>query len=152
MPPKEWKVNEEVTEILDFDPLYYNNLNESEKKYEWYGVDLDGTLVEYHGEERGLTFMGKPIPKTVDYVKKMIDEGKEVRIFTARIGKVTLSLFPKVTKNDVIKSINEWCLKHIGKILIVTNEKDYGMVSLRDDRCIQVIPNTGEIVKAKDDI
>jgi len=29
----------------------------------------------------------------------------------------------------------------------VTNEKDYRMLQLWDDRCIQVIPNTGELIK-----
>ena len=44
---------------------------------------------------------------------------------------------------DAITPIKEWCLKHIGQKLEVTNVKDFGMIELWDDRAVQVIPNTG---------
>lgn len=124
-------------------------MSEDEKKYKWYGVDLDATLAEYHGHNsgpKGLTVIGNPIPKMVEKVKAMIMEGKDVRIFTARIGRIALSRNPDVTKQEVMRAIIAWCCDHIGKPLIVTNEKDYGMVELIDDRCRQVIPNTGEFI------
>lgn len=43
----------------------------------WIGVDLDGTLAEYHGWDDGR--IGAPIPKMVQRVKQWLAEGKEVR-------------------------------------------------------------------------
>lgn len=40
--------------------------------------------------------------------------------------------------------IEQWCLKHIGVVLEVTNVKDFGMVELWDDRCVRVLKNTGQ--------
>ena len=77
-------------------------------------------------------------------VKRWIAEGREVRIVTARVS-------PKdsQTKEEVEQirtMIEDWCEKHLGKRLQVTNEKDHGMIELWDDRAIQVIKNTGERV------
>ena len=50
----------------------------------WYGVDLDGTLAEYHGWVSP-THIGAPIPKMLYRVGRWLAEGKEVRIMTARV-------------------------------------------------------------------
>ena len=50
----------------------------------WIGIDLDGTLAEYDGW-KGVEHIGKPIPSMVERVKAWIIEGKDVRIFTARV-------------------------------------------------------------------
>lgn len=118
----------------------------------WIGVDLDGTLAEYHGWE-GAEQIGKPVPAMVERVKNWLEEGREVRIFTARVdgGETALALgnplgadFRDIAK--VREAIERWCLEHIGQVLPITNVKDYGMVTLFDDRCIQVEPNTGRII------
>jgi hypothetical protein len=44
--------------------------------------------------------------------------------------------------------IEQWCERHIGQVLPVTNRKDYGLIEFWDDRCVQVIPNTGIAVVA----
>ena len=99
----------------------------------WIGVDLDGTLAKYD-EWRGETHIGEPIPLMVDRVKKWLSEGVQVKIFTARA----------TSKNaEVHMSIQKWCITHIGVPLMITSSKDYGMIELWDDRCVQVIPNTG---------
>lgn len=112
----------------------------------WIGVDLDGTLAEYV-RWQGVEYIGEPIPLMVDRVKKWLEDGKDVRIFTVRVH-----------KNQDAKKIasakywiESWCMKHIGQMLPVTNEKDYGMIELWDDRCIQVIPNTGKRANGSDD-
>lgn len=51
----------------------------------WIAVDLDGTLAEYTTWQ-GVTHIGKPIPAMVDRIKMWLDEGIEVRIFTARMA------------------------------------------------------------------
>lgn len=107
----------------------------------WIGVDLDGTLAEYDGWVSP-THIGAPIPKMVERIKKWLSEGREVRIFTARVfagGRVDA-----IELQMVRQSISEWCYQHIGQILPVTCTKDYGMVELWDDRAVQVVPNTGE--------
>lgn len=104
----------------------------------WIGVDLDGTLAEYDGW-KGENHIGRPIPLMVERVKRWIAEGKEVKIFTARVW--------QEDSRDVRLAIHTWCEKHIGHTLEITCQKDYGMIELWDDRCVQVIPNTGVTVQ-----
>lgn len=118
----------------------------------WIAVDLDGTLAEYHGWVNTFN-IGKPIPKMVNRVKKWLVDGVEVRIFTARVDGGEIAGQMGIDKETcerykdipvITKMIQDWCEKHIGVRLPVTNRKDYGMIELWDDRAIQVIPNTGE--------
>lgn len=120
----------------------------------WIGVDLDGTLAEYHGWGKSDSFVpsiGEPVPAMLDRVKQWLLEGKDVRIMTARIN-------PKGRKNsDNPKAVEEyasmmkfkieaWCLHYIGQVLPITYEKDYMMIELWDDRCVHVELNTGRIL------
>ena len=107
----------------------------------WIGVDLDGTLARYEGFQ-GVDTIGEPIAPMVDRVKKWLASGKEVRIFTARMHG---HLMPLASGGiaDVLTPIQNWCEKHIGVVLDVTNKKDFGMEELWDDRCVQVEANTG---------
>lgn len=107
----------------------------------WIGVDLDGTLAEYHGWE-GPERIGKPIPEMVARVKRWLADGKEVRVFTARVG-------PQPTQEEVSvarSAIERWCIDNLGQVLQVTATKDFEMGRLFDDRCIQVETNTGRII------
>lgn len=104
----------------------------------WIGVDLDGTLAHYD-KWRGEHHIGKPIAPMVERVKQWRAEGREVRIFTARVwdggdGRDV---------SEVREVIERWCQEHIGEVLPVTNTKDYGMIELWDDRAVQVVPNIG---------
>jgi hypothetical protein len=103
----------------------------------WIAVDLDGTLAYYDGW-RGPEHIGEPIMPMVERVKAWLAEGIEVRIFTARVSDEagTRAGF----------AIADWCEKHIGQVLPVTNVKDYGMVELWDDRAITVEQNTGRMI------
>ena len=118
----------------------------------WIGVDLDGTLAHYDGW-KGIGHIGAPIPAMVSRVKRWLADGREVRIFTARVdgGEVAIGMGDQngVAHRDipmVRHYIEQWCLEHIGQVLLVTNVKDYGMVELWDDRAVQVRVNTGEPV------
>lgn len=129
----------------------------------WYGVDLDGTIAEYD-EWRGPEHIGAPIPKMIERVKRWLYYGDEVRIFTARV-------FPLMTvkPNDnvdliectypnnghtprhtdaiqAVLAIQKWCKEHLGQVLTVTCVKDYGMLTLYDDRAVQVEKNTGRLI------
>jgi hypothetical protein len=125
----------------------------------WIAVDLDGTLAEYHGWQN--TFhIGPPIPKMAERVKLWLAEGKDVRIFTARVdgGSVAAGMDKTIPSSvielyhqtdKIITMIQDWTELHVGARLPVTCFKDYGMVELWDDRCVQVIKNTGERVDGK---
>lgn len=103
----------------------------------WIAVDLDGTLARYDGWISS-EHIGEPISEMVNRVKKWITEGHDVRIFTARVC--------NNDEQNCRQHIENWCLDHIGVALPITNSKDYGMIELWDDRCVQVIPNTGKRV------
>ena len=105
----------------------------------WIGVDLDSTLAEYHGWDDGK--IGKAIPKMLERVKKWIADGQEVRIMTARAS---------AKSPASIKPIEDWLEENGIGGLTITNEKDYEMLELWDDRCVQVIPNTGERADGKE--
>ncbi len=42
--------------------------------------------------------------------------------------------------------LEEWCEKHLGKVVPITCKKDFHMWKLYDDRAVQVEPNTGRIL------
>jgi hypothetical protein len=107
------------------------------KRRGWIGVDLDGTLAEYHDWEGPYT-IGAPVPRMVEFVKQLLKEGYDVRIFTARIAGTDGSNI-----NDVMEVIEAWCYSHLGTTLPITNVKDYGMRVLYDDRAVAVQRNTG---------
>ncbi len=115
----------------------------------WIGVDLDATLAKYEGF-KGAEHIGEPIMPMVNRVKQWLENGKRVKIFTARVdgGTEALSMGNEHGEQfkhvEVVKTyIRAWCLKHIGQELEITNRKDYGMIELWDDRCVQVEANTG---------
>jgi hypothetical protein len=70
----------------------------------------------------------------VQRIRKWIEQGVEVRIFTAR-----------ASVPELIPEVEDWCLKHIGYRLIVTNRKDFGTIEIWDDRAVRVKPNLGVV-------
>lgn len=122
----------------------------------WIGVDLDGVLAHYNGWNNGE--IGTPVPLMVERVKRWLSEGKEVRIFTARVG-LSPGAYSLESKRFVdaefvaeeTAKIQDWCEKHLGVRLVVTNIKDFAMIELWDDRAVQVIINTGKRADGKDE-
>lgn len=106
----------------------------------WIGVDLDGTLAHYESWQ-GPAHVGAPVPAMVERVKRWIEQGNRVKIFTARI-----SARDEDERRVVRLAIEDWLEKNGLPRLEVTCVKDYAMIELWDDRCVQVIPNTGEPV------
>lgn len=113
----------------------------------WIGVDLDGTLAEYD-HWRGEEHIGAPIPAMVGRVQGWIAEGEEVRIFTARASLHGRSVEQRQAN---VARIKAWCVKHIGRVLDVTSDKDWGMKELWDDRAVQVAVNTGRSISEMPD-
>ena len=102
----------------------------------WIGVDLDGTLA-VHDNHSSLDTVGEPVPAMVDLVKKMINNGIRVKIFTARAG-----------DSEQLPIIRQWLKINGLPELEITNIKDYQMLRLYDDRAIQVEKNTGRLITA----
>lgn len=107
----------------------------------WIGVDLDGTLAHYEGWI-GPEHIGEPIAPMVERVREWIAAGIEVRIFTARVSHDGTQ--DRESQAEAARhAIEKWCRLKIGADLRVTNQKDYAMVELWDDRAVQVEMNTG---------
>ena len=97
----------------------------------WIGVDLDGTLAHdtgWHGPEQ----IGPPIPEMLERVRNWLNEGRRVKIFTAR-----------ATIPQQIPPIRDWLRAQGLPELEVTNVKDFAMIECWDDRAVEVITNTG---------
>jgi len=110
----------------------------------WIGGDLDGTLARYDGW-KGPEHIGEPIPEMLDRVKRWRREGRDVRIFTARVWEDgTEERAHEVRKAKL--AIGVWCMRHLGESLPVTCEKDPYMIELWDDRVVVVEPNRGRPV------
>lgn len=129
-------------------------------------VDLDGTLAEYshwHSPEH----IGAPIPKMIERVKRWLEKGKDVRIFTARHFPLGLNyaeligpdkefatweeLMQRVLEAKIAdEAIDNWGICQFGKTLPITCTKNFKMYEQWDDRAIQVIPNTGERADGKE--
>jgi hypothetical protein len=111
----------------------------------WIGVDLDGTLAEYHGWS-GEDVIGVPIYPMIEKVQKKIRQGYRIKIMTARVCHMGHTIERIKINRRIIK---DWCLNNIGMELEVTSEKDCLMAELWDDLVKQVIPNTGIFYEEK---
>lgn len=105
----------------------------------WIGVDLDGTLAEYHGWI-GVEHIGPPIEPMVERVRTWLRAGVPVRIFTARVS-------GQRARDESLPAIEAWCIAVFGTVLPVTNVKDFGMIELWDDRAVAVEHNTGRVLR-----
>lgn len=108
----------------------------------WIGVDFDGTLAVYD-QWRGAEHCGEPIAPMVERVKGWLAEGKHVRIVTARVYSPNNKARRQAEAAIALLAIQDWCFQHLGQKLPVTCVKDFAMIELWDDRCVQMERNTG---------
>lgn len=124
----------------------------------WVGVDLDGTMFHYE-KWVGWNKFGEPIVPMVRRIQEWLNDGKEVRVVTARVGlPVFMGHTPhfsthkwhtcyvtgeKFSDAMMVAAIQDHTVKHIGARLPVQCWKDVHMIELWDDRAVQVIANTG---------
>lgn len=103
-------------------------------------VDFDGTLCTYVlSPKLSPEIHGEPVPSMVERVKLWLNQGRDVVIFTAR-----------ATTQEAIPPVEDWCEKHLGRKLKVTNIKTLDIVEIWDDRAISVKVNTGEFLDANE--
>lgn len=100
----------------------------------WIGIDLDGTLA-ICDSILNMSQIGSPVPKMINFVKGLIEKKHRVKIFTAR-----------ASDPDQVQLVKKWLKENSLPDMEITNIKDFGMIVLYDDRAIQVITNTGDIV------
>lgn len=117
------------------------------KNQKWDGIDFDGTL-SYYEKWEGHTKFGPPIKEMCEFVKKEHDNGRNIKIFTARVSEVSLGGFPR---EDVVMAIQDWCENHIGFRPEVTCEKDRWLNKIYDDRAVSVIKNKGIMLNPQDE-
>ena len=103
--------------------------------------DLDGTLAVIESGKFDPTEIGKPVMPMVRLLQDYLKKGFDVKIFTARYA-------DEKNREAVVKAIEDWTEKHIGKRLEVTNTKDEQMLKLYDDKAVSVRRNTGDALDA----
>jgi hypothetical protein len=114
-------------------------------------VDADGTLFEYYGWTKWNDF-GRAIPAMKERVLKWIAEGKDVRIFTARMPlpenemkeQTCYQTGEKFNGVMMKKAIADHCERELGHRLRAQCYKDIHTVEIWDDRAVGVVANTGQ--------
>ena len=112
----------------------------------WYGFGLDGVLAKYDGW-KGIEHIGEPVKPMVELMKRMHDEGKVVKIVTARVAPRKLedgtvgeqftwltpgpSLNPDA-KYTATRYIQDWCEEsaQLGFLPEIVYRKDQFMLEL----------------------
>ena len=118
--------------------MSHTSIKPKHRSNRFIGVDFDGTLSKY---DRFVSpsHTGDPVLPMVNRVQKWLREGKNVKIFTAR---VSLS-HTEEERTEARLAIENWCLTYIGQQLEVIADKDPKMYELWDDKAVSVQKNTG---------
>lgn len=100
----------------------------------WVGVDLNGTLARYD-EGQPSNHIGVPVPKMLARVRAWLDQTITVKVVTVRA-------------NDPVQilKIRQWLDGQGLQEVEITDRKDPDCREMWDDRAVQVVPNTGEMV------
>ena len=104
------------------------------------GYDLDGSLSVSLEDYSDPTLIGDPIPKGIARVKRLLQAGYRVVIFTARMA-------DKENAERIAQAIGDWTEKHVGQRLEATCEKVPGMLRIVDDKARGVVEDTGEMLE-----
>lgn len=96
----------------------------------WIGVDFDGVLAERVPGQGSRP--GKPVLPMVMRVKQWLRDGYDVRVFTVRAN-----------DPQQVKLVKKWLKDNGLGDLVVTSNKDEGLIELWDDRAVRVVRNTG---------
>lgn len=122
---------------------------------EWIGVDFDGVLAKDAVALGVFPDVGPPIPAMIARVRAWLTEGKDVRVFTARVNPGTVGDCARFGRTPLewyhyqVGLIENFCLAQFGAPLPITCVKDYKMIALWDDRCVQMVTDTGEPAVAR---
>lgn len=118
----------------------------------WIGVDLDSTLAHFD-RWRGIAHIGAPIAPMVERVKRTIEDGVTVKLFTARVAPPPSCATAERRAEHIFEmrlfhvAWAKFCAENGLPVLEVTCQKDFKMIELWDDRVKQVVPNAGVLVE-----
>ena len=101
----------------------------------WTGVDLDGTLALAGEGWPEPDEIGEPIEGMMEWVKRAMSNGNNIKIFTARAG-----------WEESLPHVKAWLKKHGLGNLEITNVKDMYCDRILDDKAIQVLRNSGLVI------
>lgn len=136
--------NEEIRKKQN-DPSYIPS-QEEKQKYGFIDIDLDGTLAQHDIQgEFTMDKIGTPVKRMIRKVRKHIRQGENVRIFTARAS------YRGKEMDAMYENIRQFCEKHFGKVLPITNRKSLWTKEIVDDIAVQVESDTGIRADGKDD-
>lgn len=124
-----------VAEVTNENGVASDGEKQTAAKKGWVGIDLDGTLARADTLS-GTSKIGEPIPQMVNLAARLSRDGVIVKIFTAR-----------ASDPQQVSMIHKWLRDNGLPEFEVTNIKDFEMIRLYDDRAVQVIANTGEIIE-----
>lgn len=116
--------------------------------------DLDGTIAKYD-KWRGIECIGEPIRENVELLKRFLEKGVKVKIFTARVSpdnkfsKGSFRINPywpsrEISRKNVWNArdfVEDWVRIHIGRKLEITSDKDPSILWFFDDRSVHVDMN-----------
>jgi len=95
-------------------------------------VDLDGTLARHLPGEFDREKIGKPVPEMVRKIRRALESGHEVIIFTARAAEPVN-----------VRPIKAWLKEHDLPDLKITHEKTPDIDEFWDDKAKGVVQNKG---------
>jgi 5'(3')-deoxyribonucleotidase len=95
-------------------------------------VDLDGTLARLTPGDFDRKKIGKPVPAMLRKVRKALDDGHTVMIFTARASEPVN-----------VKPVKDWLKDNDLPALKVTHEKTPDIDEIWDDKAKNVVKNKG---------
>lgn len=105
------------------------------RKHKWIGIDFDRTIA-HRQSGQDIYDLGEPVQPMLQFVKSLLAEGYDVRIFTAR----------HASNPQTLPLVEAWCEKHIGRKIPITSVKDNQCEAIFDDKAFRVQQNTGVIL------
>ena len=93
-------------------------------------LDLDGVLAQYGPRQSHGGPIGAPMPGMLDLVRRLVREGAQVVVFTARASRP----IPRA-------SVEQWLARHGFPALRVTHEKSPTFAVYLDDRAVRFDPH-----------
>ena len=115
-------------------------------------LDFDRTLATM--EDDTLATIGQPIQPMIDQVKKWVEKGHEITIFTARVSKWFKEggERPDVFIMSQKMKINQFLVDNGLPIMKITANKSPLFTHFVDDKAVKVLPNKGIVITTDENL
>lgn len=114
---------------------------EEKKKWGTILLDIDGTVTDHNNTvsvHEDMSSLGYPVDRMVKEVRKLLNAGEDVRIFTARTS------YTGPGRAKMIEAIDNLCRELFGQTMPIQQSKDLWTKAIIDDVAVQIIPDTGK--------